>query len=266
MSANAGYLFYKRYYKAFEDHDWRQVVSAKKASEIKLLEDTKDSITRMNKKIEGLGVDSGYTSPAMGNTALRLATTNPGLLIGSGYSHESGVEDEYKLGFFFDHTTGLPVIPGSSVKGVLRSVFPKSYDQEEKQKGKQDYLKGILEDQTADLKALEAELFEGVVGGERRPLSHRDIFFDAVIDFSTPPAGRVFARDFITPHKDPLKNPVPLKFLKVLPGVVFRFQFELKHHGDTTVEQKKCLFETILCDIGIGAKTNVGYGQLTPGR
>ncbi|MEZ4966913.1 MAG: RAMP superfamily CRISPR-associated protein [Saprospiraceae bacterium] len=65
--------------------------------------------------------------PPLGKTehSFRLKTTYPGLLIGSGYQHETGAEGELKLGFFFDHTSGLPVIPGSSVKGVLRSVFHK---------------------------------------------------------------------------------------------------------------------------------------------
>ncbi len=62
---------------------------------------------------------------------LRLQVQNPGLLPGIGYPHEVGYPGEFKLGFGFDHVTGLPVLPGSSVKGVLRSVFPQfKYDAE----------------------------------------------------------------------------------------------------------------------------------------
>ncbi|MDZ7743476.1 MAG: RAMP superfamily CRISPR-associated protein [Bacteroidota bacterium] len=42
-----------------------------------------------------------------------------------------------ELGFFFDHTTGLPMIPGSSVKGSLRSAFMKD---------KGGYVKSILKE------------------------------------------------------------------------------------------------------------------------
>jgi len=56
---------------------------------------------------------------------IELTTVYPGLLIGSGYPHESSVIGELKLGFHFDYTTGLPVIPGSSIKGVLRDAFEK---------------------------------------------------------------------------------------------------------------------------------------------
>jgi len=46
------------------------------------------------------------------------------LLVGSGYNHPKLDGDEdYQLGFFFDHTTGMPLIPSSSIKGVIRSLF-----------------------------------------------------------------------------------------------------------------------------------------------
>ena len=55
---------------------------------------------------------------------IKLTTTYPGLLSGVGISHETGKLGEFKLGFSFDHTTGLPYLPGSTVKGNLRHVFP----------------------------------------------------------------------------------------------------------------------------------------------
>ena len=38
--------------------------------------------------------------------------------------HETNNQGELKLGFFFDHTSGLPMLPGSSVKGAIRGAFP----------------------------------------------------------------------------------------------------------------------------------------------
>lgn len=63
--------------------------------------------------------------------ATRLKTTYPGLVIGTGYAHGIGAKegDEFKMGFHFDHTSGHPAIPGSSIKGAIRSVFPMRWRQ-----------------------------------------------------------------------------------------------------------------------------------------
>ena len=78
--------------------------------------------------------------------------------------------------------------------------------------------------------------------------------------------GRILCSDSITPHGDnPLKNPTPLTFLKIAPGSTMEFRFKLVDSEITekifTAAQKKALFEEILKTVGIGAKTNVGYGQ-----
>jgi CRISPR-associated protein Cmr6 len=63
-----------------------------------------------------------------------------------------------------------------------------------------------------------------------------------------------------------LKNPIPITFLKVLPDVEFSFNFILQDHQKideklVSIKRKIALFKQILLDFGIGAKTNVGYGQ-----
>jgi len=55
---------------------------------------------------------------------------------------------------------------------------------------------------------------------------------------------------------------VPLRFIKVLPDVTFRFDFELTD-GILEKERKTILFAQILSDLGIGAKSNVGYGKFS---
>ena len=57
-------------------------------------------------------------------TPLRLVTGDKGLLTGTGISHETSNKGEFILGLQFDYATGLPYLPGSSIKGVLRSLFP----------------------------------------------------------------------------------------------------------------------------------------------
>jgi CRISPR-associated protein Cmr6 len=95
----------------------------------------------------------------------------------------------------------------------------------------------------------------------------RDVFFDAVI---TSPEKGFLANDSITPHtQGPYKDPVPITMLKIAPGCKLEFRF-LLHDTDIqdkngeifTADRKRDIFKEILTTVGVGAKTNVGYGQL----
>jgi len=218
---------------------------------------------------------------------IELTTLYPGLLIGSGYAHEiGGYENELKLGFFFDHTTGLPCIPGSSVKGVLRDAAEKANghylqyliselaDGSRKSQVQDDAKKfdvALLEFKPTDNKdkigniIYEKSAFvKSVFDGENLPIYQRDIFFDAFPIASGNEDGKFLSNDYITHHEHPLKNPNPVQFLKVLPQVTFRFEFLLKDRPDEMpVALKLELFRQILLDLGVGAKTNVGYGKFT---
>ena len=197
-------------------------------------------------------------------SSFELKTTYPGLLTGTGYMHPCPEKNDFQMGFFFDWTTGVPVITGSTVKGVLREPFPSRDKEGEKKEGKTEYITSILKkimepEETKDLPEnfiieLEKSIFE----------KKGDVFYDAYI---LPNAnGKIFADDYITPHKDEFSEPTPLRFLKIAPKVTFKFQFKLKNSDicDITVtpENKKDLFKKILLDFGIGAKRNTGYGVL----
>ncbi len=197
-----------------------------------------------------------------GVMSFSLKTTYPGLIIGAGYNHPAGEKEEgqssdFQLGFYFDHTTGMPLIPGSTVKGILKSIFPKEEDAGEIKEEKLIYVNTILNKENL-LKYDNWEiLFE-----------KGNIFYDVYIS-ETPENGKIFAEDYITPHtKGPFKNPTPIRFLKIAPDVTFTFQFKLKDSdlGDgqvITASEKLALFKKILLDFGIGAKRNVGYGNFT---
>ncbi|WP_339904727.1 type III-B CRISPR module RAMP protein Cmr6 [uncultured Cyclobacterium sp.] len=209
-----------------------------------------------------------------------MYTTYPGLLIGSGYQHESGEENEFKLGFFFDYVSGLPLIPGSSVKGMLRSCFPgkneaPNYD------AKLEFIGDVfkenlgLEISSEDIRGLEREIFDGVnVSGtapEKLSIYKRDKFLDASVSANNSQGITFLGSDYITLHGDPdkgehLKDPIPLMFLKVLPEIAFSFQFSLRDSEVVEVikaDHKLALFKHLLLSFGIGSKTNVGYGQFT---
>ncbi|MFW3342954.1 type III-B CRISPR module RAMP protein Cmr6 [Aliarcobacter butzleri] len=163
-----------------------------------------------------------------------LITTYPGLLVGSGYNHPKlkDNKDDFQLGFFFDHTTGLPIISGSSIKGLLRSVCEKN-----------DFVKDVYK------KQIPLEIFE----------DGKTIFYDAFIVSSQNENNKIFGSDYITNHysneeNGMFKEPNPIKFLKILSGVTFKFQFKC---DEKYIE----LFKQIILDFGLGAKTNVGYGK-----
>ena len=191
-------------------------------------------------------------------TSFKLVTTYPGLIIGSGYTHGISSDEDSKMGFYFDFTSGIPTLPGSSVKGVLRSLFGcdrnEAYPQE-----KQEMIRTLLDDCTLDVEALMYEIFEGVDAKTKEVMGiyRRDIFYEARIMGA---AGAILQEDYITPHKEALKNPVPLKIIKISGGTTFEFSFEL-HDGLISAEKKLELFFQLLQFHGMGAKTNVGYGQ-----
>lgn len=210
-----------------------------------------------------INLDKAITS-GDGYDVIPLNIQYPGLVTGVGIDHETKIEGEFKLGVHFDWTHGMPVIYGSSVKGVLRSAFISKMG-----KGKiveyDDYFLKKVTGRNWEQKEIEAlfdAIFEGKDAGRNNlSIYERDIFFDAVI---TKPdkKGRILCADSITPHGDnPLKNPTPLTFMKIAPGCEIQFRFKLTNNG-LPKDKKKELFKKILTTLGIGAKTNVGYGQL----
>ena len=278
---NIGLLFNKHYFKniKFEKINF---------TDNETYEPNKKEVERQNKILLKSKLDKNNI-PNLKEDNLQtfnLETTYPGLFTGSGYAHESSVKGELKLGFYFDYTSGLPCIPGSSVKGMLRSVFPDNEKREEIKKAKTKYIKKLIfeikaNDKNIDIKKLEdidiIELEKSIFEGQKKndkqeyeniSLYKRDVFFDA---FPVKVEKDFLANDYITPHgENLLKNPTPLQFLKVLPQVDFQFRFILKNTKIDSItiyaQDKKELFRKILLDFGIGAKTNVGYGQFEPDK
>ncbi len=205
-----------------------------------------------------------YRYPHATHANIKLKTIYPGLVIGSGYMHSmSNQPENFDFGFYFDYTTGMPVIPGSSVKGVLRSLFGQNKKEKyptEKESLIQTLVKEITGIENVDVNALFNEIFEGIDNnGNPIPMYKRDKFFDAFISKGDEDR-LIFEDDHITPHKKPLIDPDPNRMLKVRPDVEFTFVFEL-YDGLLSAEQKEELFLQLLLFNGVGAKTNVNYGQ-----
>lgn len=209
-------------------------------------------------------------------SVVNMRVQAPGLLIGSGLAHGlPGSEEDVKTGLQFDYTSGLPVIPGSSVKGVIRSAFPTIKEDKgqsnEADAEKLNYIKGLIAD-IPEFSALRLEDKDILELGNQM-FNHGDVFADALlVGYGTRmkqhgPVKQVLAEDYITPHTGgPLAQPVPIKIVKVAPGVTFAFCFKFSETkiGSEKVDanMKKDLCTAILQNLGVGAKTNVGYGVL----
>lgn len=281
--ANLGFFFQRGYF-----DDLKIDTLGNKNAQKKYFDDKNKELIESSKIniLGGLMVDT---------LTLNLKTVYPGLITGIGMAHVTGMEGEGKLGMAFDFTSGLPYIPGSSVKGLLRSMFPILPPNKPKHKfdkktidllpEKAQYIRDLWNNQivsrwnkshTADLKITGLEeseidelakiIFEGKHGESYMSIYKRDIFFDAQIRGDYREKG-FLDFDYITPHKEALKEPTPIKFLKILPNVEFVFSFKL--HDNTLFSEKMIpaaaklwLFQEMLTTVGIGAKTNVGYGQL----
>lgn len=291
--ANLGLFFQRGYYKDLTEEILNDGTKDKELQK-QYFNSRNSELKESSKRI--IGKESNIS----GTVSFKLQTTYPGLLTGIGMAHATGMEGEGKLGMVFDYTSGLPYIPGSSVKGLLRSVFPilppnKPKDKisektkellpkkrlficstwKEKVMVKWEELRkthpdlqslDILEEK--DIDELAKIIFEGQNEKSHLSIYDRDIFFDAQIEGDYREKG-LLDFDYITPHKNELKNPIPIKFLKILPNVTFIFEFKLGHskllsRKVVPAEAKLLLFQEILTTIGIGAKTNVGYGQLKP--
>lgn len=187
-----------------------------------------------------------------------LYTTYPGLLMGSGNLHDISCKGAYKLGFSFDYVNGLPYLPGASLKGMLRSVFPGQHKEDKEEYS--DYLIGLMDEigidhiQLEDLEKLEEEIFD-----------FQDIFLGAYPDPEQKDSRKYLASEYITPHK-PLKNPNPISFLKVKPGIRFCFYFLIKDGKILSAQEKISLFKKLIVEFGVGAKTNVGFGKFVESK
>lgn len=293
IDCNLHYLFYKKYYECL-----KEIGKIEKVKDIeKEMKKYENEIKTINEKIQKFKIlDKENTIKTISDEkksdlesdikTFELKTVYPGLLLGLGYAHAIGnVDDEVKVGFSFDYVTGMPYIPASSIKGTLRSAF---------KYGNGAYIKELLSELKIDLRKIDIVDFEKSIFGESNeskktneqnepsksneisetkeqkdedviPVNKRDIFYDAYPNCSGNSSLLDF--DYITPHcQNELKNPIPIKILKISPDVIIKFTFNLKKY-ETKEEiidgQKKLeLFKKILIDLGIGAKTNVGFGVL----
>jgi CRISPR-associated protein Cmr6 len=152
-----------------------------------------------------------------------------------------------EVGLTLHHTYGMPVLPGSAVKGLCRRVAAR-----------------LLAE-----KKIEQEPFDALFG--KPEAAGCFVFHDAWYDPATV-EGKPFHRDVVTVHhqkyygsrgKDAwptdFDDPVPVPFLVVRPEARFLFTVQCpstEWHGFVGEMLKHALEKE-----GIGGKTNAGYGR-----
>lgn len=170
------------------------------------------------------------------------ATVDWRLIVGLGSDHIQ------ETNMALHHIYGIPYIPGSAVKGVLRHWWLQENEDFLDSNGKID-----------EGKALENSDFLSVFGSQKQRGEVQ--FLDAY------PEEVTFATDIMNPHypdyysgsKPPTdhQNPVPINFLTV-EQTCFRFTFLAK--TEAPLDELKKRFQDALELKGVGAKTAVGYG------
>lgn len=257
---NLGLLYTRRYFEIIK----AEMVDNPKGKEAEnYYREHNDNIIEQS-KVSIRQTEAPFLPDNVANCHFELTTCYPGLITGIGISHSSGQKNEAKLGLSFDHTTGLPFIPGSSVKGLLRSVFPGPRKENEKERC--DFIREKMGKTLSDdeIKRLCVAIFGSDNKDKDSHIQGSDIFFDA---FPVGSKNGLLDLDYITPHKDEFSEPTPIQFMRIKPDVTFRFSFkftttELPGKDPVKPADKENLFQEILKTVGIGAKTNVGYGQL----
>ena len=265
-SKNMSYIYYHEYFKGLEERKGASGL----VYELGRSPSSEEQFRERNKALQDFKFDlslsplehlKNASKDVASVQTFSLETIYPGLMIGTGNPHDLKSKGSIYSGFSFDYVTGLPYIPGSSVKGILKSVFPRKEDtKDDINQQKMEYIKSLLKPGLSD---------KEVYGLKDNIFEDNDVFLDA---YPCPTSKKntkqqCLALEFITPHSDIIKNPIPINCLKVKPGISFEFGFylndcQLSDGPQITIKEKIELFKTILTDVGIGAKTNVGFGQL----
>jgi len=176
-----------------------------------------------------------------------------------------GETHPHEVSMVFDHNMGIPYIPATGIKGIVRFAHTLGllYDENgsftdrffEKKEGKE-----FINEEN------EETFIPHLFGAQEKRGSvifldaYPEIVPDLHIDIMNPHYGDYYSDDKNkTPPADYL-NPVPIKFLTVAKGTVFLFRALVDKKHSEIVKKVKNAFEKALTAEGVGAKTAVGYG------
>ncbi len=193
----------------------------------------------------------------------RLATP---FVTGLGGNHPT------ETGMLLDRNTGLPYIPASGVKGVLRLAHALNLAE-----SRPELVKEVREEfEIPDTEPSMRKYFGDTDTSAKDAVRGQLVFLDAF-----PKAAPQIRRDIMTPHfaeyykgnapPRETDNHVPVPFMVVAEGAEFVFRlFALPLAEGATVSRAfddedgkavQNMFQRACVDLGFGAKTSVGYGR-----
>ena len=190
------------------------------------------------------------------------------LITGIGQTHPN------EVGMVFDHTMGIPYIPASSVKGIVRFAHMLELIKSENLEEYTETDKNGEYIDESNLKTKIPAIFGGDADEEKegekktKKLKGKVIFLDAYpekipdlhVDIMNPHYGDYYSdENGKTPPADYL-DPTPIKFLTVKQGTKFIFRALVPKDSDL-LQPVRTAFENAIKNEGIGAKTAVGYGR-----
>lgn len=254
------------------------------------------------KTITALNAADRKRMAALNKRASALATTLPDethLLVEglatAPFATGLGIEHPLENGFAFLDPYGLPVLPGSGIKGVLRQAARELARGEwgDDTRGWDDAIRYPfkLDDETTELSMLDALFGLETDDGARMHVRGALTFWDVVpqiagdrlhVEIMTPHQAHYYQQGqdaktggSVTPHDSGQPNPIP--FLTVPPGSRFSFHVvcDTAHlqrlapelaQGNRWQDLLSAAFEHAFDWLGFGAKTAVGYGAMTIDR
>lgn len=235
-SVNAG-LWYDKFFDLYDDwtfgpeakSTWVKGMGTRAVGDPALLE---DAATRLGRMVLALGGE------------IRLLATEWHFVSGLGRTHP--IEN----GFSWHYVLGVPFLPGSSVKGVVRAWA--------------SGWAGVPPEEVDRIFGPKGELAEKQVGTV--------IFFDAlpvkpvelVPDVMTPHYAPYYQSGYAVPPGDWFA-PLPIPFLAVAAEQTFLFAAAPRRPDDDRCQEDCRLalrwLEEALAELGAGAKTAAGYGR-----
>ena len=187
---------------------------------------------------------------------IKAKTTSPFITgLGSGHPTETGM--------ILDRNTGLPYIPASSIKGVLRLSWAINCADE----------KGNVDENDARIVK-----YFGTTSDAQKAERGQLIILDAYPDSERVPKLKV---DIMNPHfgkyysgenRQPVEteSPNPIKFLTVKEETAFVFRCAFMPLGNEILSENErqeiqqdvdAMFDTAFETVGFGGKTAIGYGR-----
>ena len=224
----------------------------KSAGNQTLLDDANDRIARLCKNL--------HSKPHT------YITTGP-FITGMGMSHP--IEN----GFLWHHTLGVPYLPGSSIKGMIRAWLRDWCGVEKGEDGYDEHIDEVT------------RLFGGPIyetfedeNGKKNQKEIREASAGNIIVFDALPTKPVeLYHEVMTPHDGGWRvadkptekdapadwiSPVPIPFLAVEAGAEFQFALAARKGAkDKDLDHALNYLEMALEWIGAGAKTAVGFGR-----